>query len=1072
VIFASVSPLSWFSYTRFYSLQVEAFTFGSVPLRTYLPDGDIDISMFFPLHGPADPLKDTWGTQLLKALEREAGRRDAPFRIRNCQIIQAEFKLVKFVVADVVVDVSFNALGGLCTVAFLEWADRTIGRNHLFKRSIVLVKAWCYYESRLLGAHHGLISSYALEAMVLYVFNLHGAELKSPLQVLHRFLKELGAFEWEKYSLSLLGPIELESLPHPRLAKAAMPKGPSLIDPQELREAVQKYSVQPKLAAAAIDALLGSLKEEEELEEDNKLKDDTADTDIEKKKVDELITIALPRKYLNIMDPLLPTNNLGRSVSKTSYSRIRKALAFGARQLDEILKLEPLAASEGIAAYFENTWRSPTRMAADNQVFQNRLAMGGGAALMQGAGGGGGGSGGSGAQHRRRSSHGGGGSFGVGAAGSHGSNLPRSFSRKLSTSSLPDIAASDKSASSAGEQRGAEEGGSSGGGGGKPPLPPPSAAPAPSDTNGSGQVHVSVTPPLSPRSGTGSIGRASNHSVATTTSTATVSTVGGGGGSHYHGVTTHHHTAWAMNGHATTSSGTGFVAMVPVVAGDGRRAFHASLPTSPVLTGAAQMVTLQPMQMHHSQPPHQQQHQHVSVSASRDIFMADLDAVMANLDLAREWQQPRQNSNTGSTIGGTIGTASTGGVGSVGGGGNSARVVEKGEENIQKQEKFTGTGGKKEQRQQQQQQPNDALEAAMAALPHLRVSAPVADSYATVTAQGLTPVTVPNSQAASGAVSAAASAGSSAANTPRAATGPASSTASIAGTTAPTTKKGTSEPQQSQPQQQQSVQQSGRPPLPSRSAPGSGTSTPTTQSAGVGADKAVPAMPRRPWGRGAGGISTTAAAPGGANSPKGAAGTPTAAGASAGWSAVTSRQPSRLGQMHSNSTGTAPAAANKPEAAAASAVVEKAAPAPIVVVAEDPVEWPAFTPKDISTTSTRNTATKSKIPAPVGVWGSLPPSIKSGASTPAGNSPRAGSWAAAAASPKKANLVVASSPKKSAATATTGGNRRRNKKNTASSSSSPTAAEAVVVAATAAKEKKKKKEEQEFSLRTDEFPTL
>ena len=86
--------------------------FGSVPLRTYLPDGDIDISMFFPLHGSssADPLKDTWGTQLLKALERESGRREAPFRIRNCQIIQAEFKIVKFVVADVVVDVSFKSL--------------------------------------------------------------------------------------------------------------------------------------------------------------------------------------------------------------------------------------------------------------------------------------------------------------------------------------------------------------------------------------------------------------------------------------------------------------------------------------------------------------------------------------------------------------------------------------------------------------------------------------------------------------------------------------------------------------------------------------------------------------------------------------------------------------------------------------------------------------------------------------------------------------------------------------------------------------------------------------------------
>ena len=46
------------------------------------------------------------------------------------------------------------------------------------------VKAWCYYESRLLGAHHGLISTYALETLVLYVFNMHHARtpITSPLQ--------------------------------------------------------------------------------------------------------------------------------------------------------------------------------------------------------------------------------------------------------------------------------------------------------------------------------------------------------------------------------------------------------------------------------------------------------------------------------------------------------------------------------------------------------------------------------------------------------------------------------------------------------------------------------------------------------------------------------------------------------------------------------------------------------------------------------------------------------------------------------------------------------------------------
>lgn len=61
--------------------------------------------------------------------------------------------------------------------------DRLIGQKHLFKRSIILVKAWCYYESRILGAHHGLISTFALETLVLYIFHVFHASLRGPLEV-------------------------------------------------------------------------------------------------------------------------------------------------------------------------------------------------------------------------------------------------------------------------------------------------------------------------------------------------------------------------------------------------------------------------------------------------------------------------------------------------------------------------------------------------------------------------------------------------------------------------------------------------------------------------------------------------------------------------------------------------------------------------------------------------------------------------------------------------------------------------------------------------------------------------
>ncbi|CAA7057025.1 unnamed protein product, partial [Microthlaspi erraticum] len=48
----------------------------------------------------------------------------------------------------------------------LSWSRLT--KDHLFKRSIILVKAWCCYESRFLGANTELISTYALAILVLY----------------------------------------------------------------------------------------------------------------------------------------------------------------------------------------------------------------------------------------------------------------------------------------------------------------------------------------------------------------------------------------------------------------------------------------------------------------------------------------------------------------------------------------------------------------------------------------------------------------------------------------------------------------------------------------------------------------------------------------------------------------------------------------------------------------------------------------------------------------------------------------------------------------------------------------
>jgi hypothetical protein len=68
------------------SFSLQVFTFGSVPLKTYLPDGDIDVAAF----GNNEELKFNWANLVRDALEREEKSENAEFCVKEVQYIQAE----------------------------------------------------------------------------------------------------------------------------------------------------------------------------------------------------------------------------------------------------------------------------------------------------------------------------------------------------------------------------------------------------------------------------------------------------------------------------------------------------------------------------------------------------------------------------------------------------------------------------------------------------------------------------------------------------------------------------------------------------------------------------------------------------------------------------------------------------------------------------------------------------------------------------------------------------------------------------------------------------------------------
>ncbi|KAJ7549668.1 hypothetical protein O6H91_07G061700 [Diphasiastrum complanatum] len=293
----------------------KVFAFGSVPLKTYLPGGDIDLTTFSQQY-----FKDTWVTTVRSVLEEEERRQDAQFRVKEVHYIHAEVKIIKCLVESIVVDISFNQLGGLCTLCFLEEVDQLIGQNHLFKRSIILVKAWCYYESRILGAHHGLISTYALETLVLYIFHVFHASLRGPLEVLFRFLDFYSKFDWDNYCVSLLGPVPLSSLPYMAVQPPRRDGGELLLGNEFLISCSQAYASVPYDQEGQVHQTFTS-------------------------------------KFMNVIDPLRVTNNLGRSVSKGNFFRIHSAFSYGARKLASILCHSKVDVIGELECFFKNTLR-------------------------------------------------------------------------------------------------------------------------------------------------------------------------------------------------------------------------------------------------------------------------------------------------------------------------------------------------------------------------------------------------------------------------------------------------------------------------------------------------------------------------------------------------------------------------------------------------------------------------------------------------------------------------------------------------------------------------------------------
>ncbi len=219
-----------------HALVARSFAVGGFALNAYLPDEDISLCTF--LCRGQEP---TWCIKVNELLykvsssrgcdrENKRGVSFSPIgcaKGRGCSssnktdhhihqlcyvnfINSYPFQRISCAVDNkVAVKVTANCLDDFVLYIFYEDVNRLLGRVHLFKQSILLIKAWWLYENRTYNGFKMMkhVNEATLLALVFAVVNVHHERLHTPLQVFAMFFHVYGTLSWEDFVIGPAGPV-------------------------------------------------------------------------------------------------------------------------------------------------------------------------------------------------------------------------------------------------------------------------------------------------------------------------------------------------------------------------------------------------------------------------------------------------------------------------------------------------------------------------------------------------------------------------------------------------------------------------------------------------------------------------------------------------------------------------------------------------------------------------------------------------------------------------------------------------------------------------------------------------
>ena len=208
--------------------ETHVLPYGSFPIKMYLKDADIDITIFFESKVDKKVKIDIPIQVIDKAIilikdELEKKNRESRFElITDIKVIMAGIRLLKCKIGSINIDISINNFAGLNKILFIDFIENQLkiqfnrkklfndslyidNKINIFRRTLLLIKGWCFYEGKLLGSNVGLMASYTLEILVIFLFNLHYDVIQNEYDGFEKFFELMQKFNWGKNIISLYG---------------------------------------------------------------------------------------------------------------------------------------------------------------------------------------------------------------------------------------------------------------------------------------------------------------------------------------------------------------------------------------------------------------------------------------------------------------------------------------------------------------------------------------------------------------------------------------------------------------------------------------------------------------------------------------------------------------------------------------------------------------------------------------------------------------------------------------------------------------------------------------------------